>query len=369
MFDTLVKGFDNHVTIHNCCTATSDKEIAIPMLYATLLWCEDGNDEIDDEAIDDALEYIHEHANLTTNCKCEWVKRTLAAARDYGSGKFKFNNCGYLFNAIKYHNPDYYKSNVIPLLRQSIQETNESFKSSSYTINQFNRDVSTFKTIAQLINKIKLCVAINTNGGYIVKQLDNDESGNEIKNIVFNVIGKNELLNIINADTFSYDATEEDKQKMRDAHKKVTDRISIKISKLVTDSQYLDNFDKYDGVALLTNCNTVLQIYNPPATTTYDKQLIVDWITFMKSLLNNPIAFDELLYSHAYRFKHPSEFIEKFFINYGKGHNGKSYLAACFESIYPHLANVAATQTQIESDTFNAWIVNNLFVWLEEAEQ
>ena len=200
-----------------------------------------------------------------------------------------------------------------------------------------------------MIKKLKLCLALNTNGGYIIKQLADDD-GNGPKNIIFNAISKSELIDKINATTFSPKLTEEEKEKMRADRKKV----SVKINTIVTDSQYLGNFDNYDGVALLTHSDTVFQIYNPPTTTYYDKKLIEDWIEFMKILINNPEAFDKLLHSQAYRFKHPNEYIEKFFINYGKKHNGKSYLGACFEKIYPHLANVAATQTQIESDTFNA---------------
>ena len=89
----------------------------------------------------------------------------------------------------------------------------------------------------------------------------------------------------------------------------------------------------------------------------------------MKEMINNTEAFDELLDSHAYRFRHPTELIEKFFINYGTGHNCKTFLLACFDLIYPNCANVAVKQQQLESDTFNAWVVRNLLLWLEEAEK
>ena len=88
----------------------------------------------------------------------------------------------------------------------------------------------------------------------------------------------------------------------------------------------------------------------------------------MKTLINNPEAFDELLDTQAYRFKHPDAYSAKFFVNYGTGGNGKSYITACLAKIYPGFANVAVQQQQIESDNFNSWIVRNLLIWMEEAE-
>ena len=136
---------------------------------------------------------------------------------------------------------------------------------------------------------------------------------------------------------------------------------------LLQDSAFYKYFNIYDGISLMSESKNVLQLYVPPSGK-YDEKLILDWIDFMNSLIESKCAFNEFLDSHAYRFRHPSEFIEKFFINYGSGNNGKTYLTACISKMYPNVSNGGVNLKQITSDMFNSWMTRNLFLWMEEVE-
>lgn len=362
LFDALIDCIaDSSVEIHKSSSKKSSEEIAISQLYGNMLWCE--CDEITDDHIEESLDKIKAQANLTVECKNNWDKQTRAAAIDFVKGKITFKSIGYMVDAAK-QNKDKYKNVLLPLLIK-LNPKRESFRDSTYTIEDLYNEISTFTTLSQLIGKLRLCLAFHTHGGYIIKQ----KSTQPGRNIEFQHIKKTELSNIFGDLTFSYPATEEDKQKMRDDKKKVKDTMTIKINKILTNTSFLGNFEKFNGIEMMSSDADVLQLYNPPAKTEYHKQLILDWIGFMKEMINNTEAFDEMLDSHAYRFRHPNEFIEKFFINYGTGNNCKTFLMACIDKIYPNCANVAVQQQQVESDLFNGWLTRNLCIHFEEAQK
>ena len=155
---------------------------------------------------------------------------------------------------------------------------------------------------------------------------------------------------------------------MRDNHRKVTEEKKVRILSFIKDSKYHDMFEMYNGIKLMTNDKRALQLFIPPKGI-YDQKLIEDWLDFMHERILNVESCNELLDSHSFRFRNPESFIEKFFINYGKGgNNGKSFLTECLRMIYPNMANVAVRQEDIENDKFNSWTARNLMIWLEEAE-
>ena len=311
--------------------------------------------------------YILTNSILPESIKTTWTEQRQQYANDkfdephYGSELAHEPNKAIksLIQILKAHNKDYYNETIEPLL-----PSKENFKNSDYTIESFQRDFGRFNTLREMINKLKLCVAINTHGGYLIKTRSEEDN----KTIQFQDIKAGEIKEYIGNLELTYQTTEKQQQKMREQKKAIKEKAQIKVIKVLTTSEYYNNFEKYDGVSLLTSNQNVLQLYNSPAQTVYDRQLIIDWIEFIKGELHNPEAFDELLDSHAYRFRNPDTFIEKFFINYGNGHNGKSYLVACLATMYPGFNNTATTQDQIERDSFTAWIVRNLLVWMEEAE-
>jgi hypothetical protein len=149
--------------------------------------------------------------------------------------------------------------------------------------------------------------------------------------------------------------------------------IETNISKIMKNGSNFNYFAKYRGVNLFSENPEILSMYRGIPETDYDKQLIVDFIEFMESRVISKQALHDELSAHAYRFRHPSEFIEKFFIRYEKdGNAGKSFFAACLASMYNteacNFANVAVTPKQLESDQFDAWCYQLLMLNVEEAE-
>ena len=344
VINALKNGFNETVQIHF--KSNNEQDITLEKLFKAI-----------NSLPADSIEPFYEHIRSSCSRDTDAIEKWASTKEQLSSEK---SNQSELINMLKQHNRTYYDEKLKPLLKPHIN-----FKTSKYRKEQFIGDAGKFKTLSQMLYKFKQCLAINTHGGYIIK-LHSEEDN---KTIQFQCIKEKELndqhLNI----NFEFDSTEEEKEKMRNQHKKVQDTYNINSSKLLKQAKYISQFDSFDGIALLSSNPKVLQIYNPPAETQYDKQLILNWIHFMKTLIHNTDAFYELLKSHAYRFRNPDDFIEKFFVNYGTGNNGKSFLVACLAKIYPGLANSAVRQEQIENDTFNAWTVNNLQINIEEAQQ
>jgi len=344
IINVLMNGFDETVQIQF--QSKNEKDITLEQLFKAI-------NSLPNEYIEPFYEHIRTQCKRDTECAENW-KDLKEQLKNEKSNQYE------LINMLKQHNRNYYDVKLRPLLKPNVN-----FKSSTYRKEQYICDAGKFKTLSKMLYKLKQCLAINTHGGYIIKLKSEEDN----KTMQFQCIKENELndqhLNI----NFEFDSTEEQKEKMRTQKKKVQDVYSINVKKLLKQAKYISQFDSFDGIALLSKDLKVLQLYNPPAKTQYNQKLIDNWIAFMKTLIHNPEAFDELLDSHAYRFRHVDDFIEKFFVNYGTGNNGKSFLVACLAKIYPGLANSAARQEQIENDTFNAWLVNNLLVWIEEAQQ
>jgi hypothetical protein len=85
---------------------------------------------------------------------------------------------------------------------------------------------------------------------------------------------------------------------------------------------------------------------------------INDWYSYMLSRVKNPIPFNEMLASHAYKRRHPESHIEKVFALYDShGETGKGYVLSCLASIYgAGKSNIEVKTDQIENDKFNNWM-------------
>ena len=107
LFEALYKGFEG-LEIHGDVQKT-ENEISLFPLFSALYSCVNVN--IDDEDINDSLDFIRDNARLTENAKSKWSeKRKQAKKNDKCKGP------GALFNYLKIFNSDYYNSNVKPLL-------------------------------------------------------------------------------------------------------------------------------------------------------------------------------------------------------------------------------------------------------------
>lgn len=364
LFNAMVGGFlkQNFKTqIHNYSNEPITKRVGVLQLMTGLTACR--NDNITDEMIKAAVNKIYSRGTLTDK-----AKQNLDVNDIY---KYANNGWSYrcLITMLKTYATSYYEKCVKPLV--VIEKSSEKFVNDKYNLNNFLHDVGYITSKEELFGKLNRFIAFCGNGRYIIKlraDINNEECLSKENEIIeFNLVKSFELKELIGKIEVSLPTTEEEKQKMRNDKKKVKDIKKVKIMNLLQDSAFYKYFNIYDGISLMSESKNVLQLYVPPSGK-YDEKLILDWVEFMDSLIESKGAFNEFLDSHAYRFRHPSEFIEKFFINYGTGNNGKSYLAACMSSIYPNVSNVGVKLQQITSDMFNSWMTRNLFLWMEEIE-
>ena len=363
LFDAFVDGFEG-VDIHGDGGAAMDVKLGAWNVASALLSCITTDDNEDDDpneiTIEDvvaAWDKIKLTANLTDKANRRWTEAWTRAFKDYNSGSGCFH-WGGLITAMRTFNPTYYESNIKPLLRAASPVP---FEEDTYTFTDFDRDAPKLRSLVALYKALSRCVAIHLGKGYIVRTLKDGKITNEC--VSRTTFQQNYKINV------EYRPTEAEKQKMKDNHHAVKDTISSDTYKLVISPKFKNYATKYKDVSIMSNDKEILSMYRPPAKTQYKPDLIEEWMQFYYDVLYNEEPFTELLDSLAARFRNPNTFIEKFFINYGKGHNGKSFLTYCLSLLFPNYSNVAVQLEQIENDMFNAWLTENLLVWLEEAQQ
>lgn len=364
LFNAIVGGFlkkNFKAQIHNYSNMPITERVGVLQLMTGFVACR--NDNITDEMIKLALDKIYSRGTLTDKAK---QNIDISDFTKYVNGGWSYR-C--LITMLKTYAKDYYEKCVKPLV--VIEKSSEKFVNDKYNLNTFLHDVGYITSQKELFEKLNRFIAFCGNGRYIIKMrsdANNDQYTKKENEIIeFNLIKSAELKELIGKIEVSLPTTEEEKQKMRKDKKKVRDTKKVKIMYLLQDSAFYKYFHIYDGISLLSESKDILQLYVPPSGK-YDEKLILDWLEFMSSLIESKEAFNEFLDSHAYRFRHPSEFIEKFFINYGSGNNGKSYLTACISKMYPNVSNGGVNLKQITSDMFNSWMTRNLFLWMEEVE-
>ena len=240
----------------------------------------------------------------------------------------------------------------------------DDFINSSYTTNDYKRNNASFKTIDEHIAALMKCVANDTNGGYFVRKYDAESNTVHYEHL--SLRGLRECFDDLKV---NIELSDDEKQKLREQKKAIKEFKTYSLVNLLTTNTYKDRLTYFDGSAILSDNPRVLQLFIPPMGE-YDRSLIIDFIEFMKSRVVNEKPLIEELASHAYRFRHKSAFIEKFFIHYegGEGNTGKSFFNACLGSMYRNYANIAATPEQVVSDMFNAWQKNLLMLHMEEVQ-
>ena len=345
LFDAIVKGFDKSIEIH------AEQGINCFKIITSLNACE--NEQITYEKIQEAKEYIYKNADLSAKAYLRFWAIDNACDR---KGKCA-NSPGFLYKLIKEKRPEYFKESILPLIAPKTQ-----FVSSNYTFNDYLKNYHKFTTKSQHIDALSKCIAANIeDGGYIRKSADG-------RNVVYQLISCGKLKKEFNKKII-LPTTEKEKEKMREQKKKVQDFKEYKLVDIVQDAETDGKLMQFDGMSLTPNSSSVLWQYRPPVGTNYNKELIEEWLAFMKSRVVHDKPLMEELYSHAARFRDPTIFNEKFFVHYEEGGNsGKSFLAGCLGEMYPRLANVAATPDMI-TELHCTLFSHNLMVWMEEAEK
>lgn len=358
ILDVIVNGFNKDIVIHSDGGDRKLENEVNCFIIATALLAgvsDDPNSITIDDA-EDAYYDICSNATLTDSAKANYRNDW----RRYKRENTKASTWKGLVKALDTYNHDYYVEHLESLMR-TLKKQQIPFEEDTYTYNNFERDASRCKTLAQVYKLLARCVAIHDGHGFIVRRHNNGNTHYELftrssfkKDISFAI---------------TVEATEADIEKMRAQKKKIKDAIETSTFKILESPTFKNDYAKhYNDIALLSNDPEVLCKCIPPTATAYKKELIEEFISFYSSLVVHPEPFMELINSVASRLQHPEQFIEKFFINYGVGHDGKSLLTYLLSLVFPKHTNVAVQQEQIESDRFNAWIVDSLMIWLEEAQ-
>ena len=347
LFDILIAGFDSNITVHNYCSEDVGVEIALYPLIKSINACE--CNEISREDIEEAFDKIHENATFTKKATANWDSAVRKLRKE------KNDSWTALLKMIKHHNEVYFNKHVRPLI-----SAKESFVDGDFTIDDYRRHASMYKTRYQHLNALARCIAGTTHNDYIVKEYSGE-------NIIYKLIPHVQIHKSVLNFMIEYEASEADKNSMRDSKKKISDTVTMKASKILNYVHMLDDFKQYSGMSLRPSSRE-LWSYRPPLKTDYNPTLIREWIDFMRSRVVNDKPLMEELYSHAFRLRNPSTFIEKFFIHRGPGSAGKSFFAGGLAQLYPGLANIAVKTDQVTKDMFNSWISETLMVHFEEAD-
>ena len=345
LFEALVNGFDKSIEIH------AEQGTNCFKIITALNACE--NEHISAEKIEEAKNYICYHANLTSKASLRFWEIDSSCDR---KGRCA-NSAGFLYKIIKEKRPDYFKDSILPLIAPKTQ-----FVSSNYTFNDYLMHYQQFTTTYQHFDALAKCIAVNVEaGGYIRKS----NNGN---NVVYQLISCGCIKKEFNK-KIVLPTTEKQKEKMRDQKKKIQDFKEYKLWNIIQDAEVAGKLTQYNGMSLIPKNSTVLWQYRPPTGIKYDKALIEEWLAFMKSRVVHERPLMEELYSHAIRFRKPTEFNEKFFIHYeSEGNSGKSFLVGCLGLLYPKLASIGLTPELI-TEMYCSLFSQNLLVWMEEAEK
>ena len=219
----------------------------------------------------------------------------------------------------------------------------ETFTKDNFCLDDYLECYTMFDKKEQHVEALARCIAKNTKGGYIYKDSQNGQ-------IVFIPCDNKTMFDKLNC-TIVYGKN----------------RRQRSLTALLRSTDVAEKMVKFRGCEILTENPQCLQLYRPPVGD-YDKAVIEEFMTFMASRVVNEKALTEEFRSHAYRFRHRDEFIEKFFIHYGQGNSGKSFLAACIGSLYGAYANCGATPEKVVDDQFDSWQKKLLMLHMEEAE-
>ena len=130
----------------------------------------------------------------------------------------------------------------------------------------------------------------------------------------------------------------------------------------------MKNSDKfiYHRVNVLKTPDSI-HLYIPPALTVYNKQFID---AFTQCYFNRVEHHTPLRYffdSIAYTVRNNLRLIQNYFVFYGEGDDGKTYILKILKKMFRNFMRIGE-QTQFTQDKFNSWKDNTIIRWIEEAQ-
>ena len=368
LFIALVKGFNGNVEIHNDGGAKTDVKIGIFPVYCALSACI--NAEIKTDDVDEALNYIYNHANLTNKARNNWhVQIERFKSKDNVA-----IHPGLLYSIVKKFNADYYNTTVKPILKRQFNEKLiAEFTTARYTISDYKREKNTFKTIDDFINNLARCLAFVDNGKYIIKEKDNDR-------VKYDVIDKEDLSDYINFEAsveIEEEVTEEMIEKAKKNHRKSPGQLgeikrrseSVNMLKLLRKNEYQARFKRFEKVDLIGNDENVFGLFRPPKPNDYyvkienKPELVHKFLAVVEDQLfddNSKKSWHHFIYTNAYLLQQRKK-SNVFFVKYSiAGNSGKNYIDNACDKLYEGFALTGITEKQL-NEKHNGGLVDKLY--------
>ena len=165
LFKTMVYGFRRQgLIIHND-SREIDKEVTLPVLLTGLNACE--SQEVTKNDIALGRSWIRMNCHLTANAKANFEDRRIRYLNEKADKSY-----GVLLKMLKLHNPEYYETQILPILRRRSEQP-QAFLESDYTVGQYIEN-KTENNVDAHIKLLQKCLAVNTKGGYFARCWDPD---------------------------------------------------------------------------------------------------------------------------------------------------------------------------------------------------
>lgn len=334
--EAIAEGFKG-ITIHRTQQGTiKDDHLGVLVIASAI------NSIANEEERETLSQLIYEKANVTSNASDVW---------DLTFERAQPTWIGILWKIIKIHNPSYYAETYPQFERKT-------FQNSEYNIKHFQRD--TFETFPQIMEKLSLCVAINLEGGIIVK---NDDG--------YKVMARPEFFSIYDTQftlKMSEEEQEEANKKAEEQHKKKTDgKKTITLANIIHSHNYCQQLSAFDNVKVYSKNPKVLSLYIPPALTDMNQGLVDRFLRYFMKQVKYTRPLFEFFNTVAFKLRHPDVLVQKFFISHGKGHDGKSFLVGAVKEIFNKFGRIVNEKSMTE-DNFDSWQEDMLFIWMEEVQ-
>lgn len=371
MFDILVKGFDECIVIHNDGGQKLGEEVAILHVVTALNACI--NSEISRDDVEDALDYIYDHASLTDNAETNWDRQI---RRNKGK---KAEHCGGLFTILKLYNPQYYREFVMPMLKSKTSTPND-FLTERYTISDFKSEKVKFKTLDDYINNLVKCIAFLDSGDYILKEKEDNR-------VTYTVIDDTKLKKVLNFKakySIKYEITEEQINKAKKNHKKLPGEVGeefeevreANMMKLLQDNDVQAKFKRFVRADLIGDDREVFGLYRPPNPSDYyveiknKPELVEQFLQLVRDQMYDENAlqsFEHFLKVNAYLLQYHKK-ASTFFVKYSTtGNTGKNYIDNAFSRLYEGFTLNGITDQQIK-EKHNGGMVGKLYRSYDEFE-
>ena len=270
----------------------------------------------------------------------------------------KRGNRGCLINILKLiDNGEWFNENIqnLFLFEQAEEELKEhlTFKNSDYTFEQFQKE--DFESLNELLDKLRLCVAVNLKGGFILRMND----GYTLKKL-------NEISTDFNR-IYSFEAEEEELGDKIKQHKSKSSGVNVSLTNILKTQSMISNFEKFNGVSTYTRQEDVLSLWIPPMKTNYNQDLVLRFVDYYMKRAKHEKPIKHFFDCLAFKLRNPELFLVKFFIQHGTGHDGKTLLISVIDDMFGKFSMIG-TQAQFTKDDKNSWQQGMMFDWMEEAE-